>query len=50
MNSFIWTIDRILAGTTIAGQSGLESNDNEEVLRIPQRSRTKASPPDDFMQ
>ena len=36
----IWPIDKILTGTTSLGQSEPVSNGNEEVLHIPQRSRT----------
>ena len=34
--SSIWPIDRILSGATTQGQSGLGSDGNEGVLRIPQ--------------
>ena len=44
LNSSIWPIDRTLSGTTTPGQSGPKSDDNEEVLRIPQSSSiTRAS-------
>ena len=36
-------------GTTSPSQIGHESNGNEVVLHIPQRSRTGASPSDDLM-
>ena len=39
-------IDGILIGTTTQGQSGPGSNDNEEVLQIPQSSKTEPSPSD----
>ena len=41
-NSFIWTIDRTLSGTTTPGLSGPVSDGNEVVLY----SITGASPPD----
>ena len=45
--SSIWPIDRILSDATTPGQSGLGSDGNEGVLRIPQRSSiTRASPSD----
>ena len=45
--SSIWPIDRTLSGATTLGQSGPESDGNEEVLYIPQSSSiTGASPPD----
>ena len=39
----IWPIDRTLSGSTTLGQSGPGSNDNEEVLHIPQISKARAS-------
>ena len=39
----------ILQGATTLGQSRPRSNDNEGALRIPQRSRTRASPADGLM-
>ena len=48
--SSIWPIDRILLGTTTLGKRGPESDGNQRVLRIPQRSSiTTASPPDCLM-
>ena len=45
--SSIWPIDRTLSGVTTPGQSGLGSNGNEGVLRIPQSySITEASSSD----
>ena len=35
---FYQTIDRALSGAIISGQSGLGSNGNEGLLRIPQSS------------
>ena len=49
VNSSIWPGDGTLAGTIITGQSGLKSNGYEEVLHIPQSSRTGASPSDCFI-
>ena len=46
-NCSIRPIDRTLSGATTLDQSGLGSDDNEEVLRIPQSSSlTEASPSD----
>ena len=44
LNSSIWLIYRILAGTTTLDQS--RPGSNEGVLLIPQSSRTEASPSD----
>ena len=45
--SSIQPIDRALSGASIPGQSGPGSDDNEEVLHIPQSSSiTGTSPPD----
>ena len=41
--NYIWAIDRTLTSTTIPAQSGLGSNGNEDILYIPQSSRTGAS-------
>ena len=41
-DSFIWSIDGTLTGTTTLGQSGPGSNDSEGVLLIAQSSRTGA--------
>ena len=41
--SSIYPIDRILSGASIPGQNGPGSNGNEEVLHIPQSSRTGVS-------
>ena len=46
VNSSIWPIDGTLRSTTYPGASGTGSNDNEEVIYIPQSSRTEASPSD----
>ena len=35
LNSFIWSFDGILRGTTNAGQSGPGSNGKEQLLHIP---------------
>ena len=43
-NSSIWPIDKTLSGATTLGYSGPGSNGNEEVLHIPQSSKTGASP------
>ena len=43
LNISIWSIDGTLTGTTTPGQSKPGSNGNEEVLYIPQSSRTKVS-------
>ena len=45
-NWSIFSIDRILSGATMAGQSGPGSNVNEDVLHIPQNSRAAASTSD----
>ena len=39
-NSYIWPIDGIPSGTITSGQCGPGRNGNEEVLHIPQSSRT----------
>ena len=41
-NSSILPIDKTLSSATTSGQSGPGSNGNEEVLHIPQSSRTGA--------
>ena len=41
--SAIWPIDRTLAGATTPGQSGPESDGDEEVLCIPQCSSITGS-------
>ena len=43
-NSFIWSIDRTLSGTTTSGQSGPGSNGNEGVLHVPQSFKIGALP------
>ena len=49
-NSSIWPIDRSLSGATTPGQSGPESDSNEEILCIPQSSfTTGVSSSDCFM-
>ena len=47
--SSIWPIDRILSGALTPGQSGLYSDDNEGVLRIPQSSSGTATSPSDCL-
>ena len=42
-------MDRTVSGATTLGQSGPESNGNEEVLPIPQISKTGASQADCLM-
>ena len=42
LQSSIWSIDETLTGITTSGQSGPGSNGNDEVLHIPQNSRTWA--------
>ena len=37
-------MNAVLTVITTAGQNGLESNDNEEVLSVPQNSKFEASP------
>ena len=39
-SSCIWLIDRNLSDATTSGQSGYGSNGNEEILHIPQSSKT----------
>ena len=46
LNRCIWPINGTLTGTTIPGNSGPKSNNNEEVLSISQISKTRASPSD----
>ena len=46
-NSSIWPIDRTLSGATNPGQSGHESNGNEEVLHIPRSSCITEDSPSD---
>ena len=48
-NSSIWLINRALLGTTTPSQSGPGSDDNKEVLRIPQISKAAASPSNGLM-
>ena len=48
-NSSIWPIDGTLTGVTTQSLSGPGSNGNEEVLHIPQSSRTEDSPSDGLM-
>ena len=49
-NSSIRPIDRTLSSANILGQSGPESDGNEEVLKIPQNaSITGASPSDSLV-
>ena len=49
-NSSIWPIDRTLSGATIQGHSVPRSDENEEVLCIPQNSSiTGASPSNSFV-
>ena len=45
LNSYIWFRDRTLSSVTTPALSGPESDDNEGVLHIPQRSSiTRTSP------
>ena len=48
-NSSIWPIDVTRTHTTILGQSGQECNSKEEVLHLPESSRTGASPSDGLL-
>ena len=48
-NSSMWPIDRTWSGATTPGQSGPGSNGNEEVLHIPQSSKTRASTSESFV-
>ena len=45
----LFDLDSTLTSTSILSQSGSGSNENEEVLYIPQSSRTGASLSDDFI-
>ena len=47
--SSIQLIDRALLGATISGQSGLGTNGNEGVLRIPQSSSITGTSPSDCL-
>ena len=47
ITKFFWPIDEIQEGISDSDQSGPESNGNEEVLYIPQNSRTGASSSDE---
>ena len=44
----IWPLDKTLSGATTLGLSGPGSDGYEEVLHIPQSSKTGASPSDGF--
>ena len=46
INIFVWPIGGTLKGITSPGQSGPESNGNEEVVHIPQIFKAGASPSD----
>ena len=46
LNSSIWPIDGNLTGTKTPGQSRIRCHNNNEVLQIPQSSRTGTSPSD----
>ena len=48
-NIHIRRIDGILTGSTVHSRSGPESNGNQNVLHIPQISRTMVSPPDSLV-
>ena len=48
-NTSIWAKDVTLTGTLYLGQNGFCSNANEEILRILQSSRTRASLLDDLV-
>ena len=41
-----WPVDETLIRTTIPDQSGLGSNDNEEMLHVPKKSMNEATPSD----
>ena len=47
--SSIQPIDRVLSGATTPGQSGPESNGNEEVLHIPQSPSITGTLPSDCL-
>ena len=47
--SFIWPIDKTLPGANAPSQSGLGSNSNEGVLRIPQSFSITGASPSDFL-
>ena len=49
MQLVLFNIDRALSGATIPGQSGPGSNNNEEVLHIPQRSSITGTSPSDCL-
>ena len=48
-NSSVWYIDRTLSDAATLGQSGSGSDDNKEVLCIPQRSSITGASPLDFL-
>ena len=48
-NSSIWPIDKTLSDANTPGQSGPESNGNEEYFTFLQISKAGASPSDDLM-
>ena len=47
--SFIRPMDRVLSGATTLGQSGLCSDNNERILRLPQSSSITGSSPSDCL-
>ena len=47
--SSIWPIDRILSGATPLSQSGLASDGNEGLFRIPQNSSITGTSPSGFV-
>ena len=48
--SSIWPIDRTLSGDTTLSLSGLESDDNEGMLHIPQSSSITRTTPSDYLE
>ena len=46
LDGSLWSINGTLIGATTLSQSGPEGNSNEEVIYIPQSSKTGASPSD----
>ena len=47
--TYVWAIDRTLAGATTPGQSGLGSDVNEVVLRVPQSFSITEDSPSDYL-
>ena len=48
INNFQTVNRKTLTHTTTVGQNGLMSNDNKEVLHMPQGNRTEASSPNTY--